>query len=255
MAIATTTTTMSRTTSYTGWSIWIMLSNIYYQIFTVLLPLMIFLVMQSTYATGPEATQIRRFMMVSMAAYGGLGAALNSGSLIQTERASGWSRQMMISALRPHEFIIGKIVTALVAIVPALLAVYWAGLLLDSEVSAAEFVASLGLLLIGLLPMIILGLAIALVFKPVAVQAATTLIIMVLSMLGGLWVPLSFFPHWVQSLGEFLPSYWIGELGRYPLQSGQAFPCIGLAVIVGWAGASIAVAVVAYNHAARTSPR
>ncbi|MGL4830984.1 MAG: ABC transporter permease, partial [Propionibacteriaceae bacterium] len=220
-----------------------------------LLPLVIFLIMQSTYAAGPNATQIRKFMMVSMAAYGGLGAALNSGSLIQVERVSGWSRQLMISALRPYEFIIGKVVTALVSIVPAIVVVYGAGIALDIEVSTAEFVASLGLLLLGLIPMIILGLAIALVFKPSAVQAATTLILVVLSMLGGLWVPLTFFPRWVQNVGKLLPSYWVGELGRYPLLPDQSFPWVGFAVIIGWAGACIGAAACAYGHAVRASHR
>ncbi len=37
-------------------------------------------------------------MMISMACYGALGAAMTAGSQIQTERATGWFRQLMLTA-------------------------------------------------------------------------------------------------------------------------------------------------------------
>ena len=62
---------------------------------------------------------VAALMMVTMATYGGLGAALNAGAQIQSERSSGWFRQLMLTALSPAQFVLAKILTAIAVLIPA----------------------------------------------------------------------------------------------------------------------------------------
>ncbi|MGL5406443.1 MAG: ABC transporter permease [Propionibacteriaceae bacterium] len=244
-------TMVARLFGYTYRSIKINFSNISFLVFTLALPLVIYLMMGSAYSSAPEASEIRRSMMISMSVYGGLGAAISSGGLIQSERSSGWFQQLMTTALRPQEFLIAKIITSVVVIIPALTLVYAAGYLSGVEISARQTVISIGLSLVGLIPMIILGLTVGLLFKAAAAQALNTLLVLTLSMLGGLWLPLEFFPNWVQRVGKCLPSYWIGELGRFPFAADSVeFPGAGVLVIAAWAGIFALVGVIAYRKAA-----
>lgn len=245
----------ARTMAYTGRSILIQLRNAPFVIFTIALPIAIFLMMQQIYAVGPQAGMIRRYMMVSMAAYGGLGAAMNAGTAIQSERSTGWFRQLMITALRPAEFLIGKILVAITVILPAIVIVYAIAAALGVSAGFLTMLASASMLLLTLIPMILLGLALSLMLKPAAAQAASTLLLLVLSMLGGLWVPIDFFPRWMVTLAKCLPTYWINTYGRWTLDTSAAFRPIGILVICGWAAVFMVAGSLFYTRAARNSSR
>lgn len=97
--------------------------------FIIALPTVMYLFFAGIY--GQQMTdagvQVNAIMMVTMATYGGLGAAMNAGATIQAERSSGWFRQLMLTPLRPAEFFAAKVVTAIVVLVPAIAAVFVAG--------------------------------------------------------------------------------------------------------------------------------
>ena len=81
--------------------------------------------------------------------------------------------------------------------------------------------------------MTLLGIVIGLWVKAEVVQGLTTLALLVLSMLGGLWFPVELMPSAMQSVAHALPSYWLAELGRYPFLPGGDFPGPGVWVLLG----------------------
>ena len=66
-------------------------------------------------------------IMVSMAAYGSLGAAMSGGAQLALERRSGWFRQLSITALPPRSFLWAKAAVIMLIVLPALLLVFAAG--------------------------------------------------------------------------------------------------------------------------------
>ncbi len=193
-------------------------------------------------------------MMVTMATYGALGAAMTAGAQIQNERSTGWFRQLMLTALTPAQFLATKIVVAVVVIVPAIVAVFVSGAYRGVRLSVATWLASGALILASLLPMVVLGLVLGLWFKPAAANAAVTLTMLALSMLGGLWFPLSMMPSAMATIGRQLPSHWAGQIGTWPIVGGD-FPWRGVWVIGVWTVALIALGVVGYRRAVRVSRR
>lgn len=102
--------------------------------------------------------------------------------------------------------------------------------------------------------MIVFGLVIALWFKPQTATAVTTLAMLALAMLGGLWVPLQLMPEVMQTIGKLLPSYWASQIGAWPLVGGD-FPWQGVIVLVVWLAVLVGVGALGYRRAIRTSRR
>ena len=98
------------------------------------------------------------------------------------------------------------------------------------------------------------GLVIALWFKPQTAMAVTTLTMMALAMLGGLWYPLEMMPAGMQTIGRLLPSYWASQIGSWPL-TGGAFPVQGVLVLGGWLVVLVGLGALGYRRAIRTSRR
>lgn len=237
-------------------SLGIMLREWSFLAFVVAMPTTMYLFFSSMfggYATD-GGVSVAAVMMVTMATYGGLGAAMSAGNQIQNERSTGWFRQLMITGLTPAQFVAAKVLVAVGVVIPAIGIVFVAGALRGVRLDASAWLGSFALLLVALLPMILLGLTLGLWFKPAAASAATTLVMLALSMLGGLWIPLEMMPAPMQALGRALPSYWAAQIGSWPVMGG-AFPWRGVAVIAAWSLALVGLGSLGYRRAVRTSRR
>lgn len=239
-------------------STWLIGKNFAFVIFTVVMPLVIYLVFSQTFAVGssPEARLASAMIMVSMAAYGSLGAAMSGGSQLALERRSGWFRQLSITALAPRAFLLAKAATIMVVVLPSLLLVFGAGYLVGGvRVSSIAWLSSLALMWLALIPLAILGIVIGLWVKAEAVGGVTTLVLLLLAMISGLWLPVDLMPPVAQVVAHGLPSYWLAELGRWPMLPGTPFPWTGVGVLLGWGIGLTVLGAVGFRRAAATSKR
>ena len=245
-----------RLVHYVGQSIRIQWRDWAFLGFIIVMPTLVYLFFSGIYGAQPTASghNVDALMMIMMGTYGGMGAAMNAGSQIQSERSSGWFRQLMLTALTPSEFVLAKIVTAIAVVTPAIAVVFVAGASRGVRLDAVTWLASLLLILAALLPMVVLGLVIGLWFKTHTASAVTTLSMMALAMLGGLWIPLAMMPPVLRTVGPLLPSYWAGQIGTWPLVGGD-FPWGGVAVLVAWLAVLLALGALGYGRAVRTSRR
>ncbi len=241
---------------YLGFSIRAMVRDWSFLAFIIAMPVTMYLFFAGIYGdqTAAGGVTVAAAMMVMMAAYGGLGAAMNAGASIQSERSSGWFRQLMLTPLTATQLVTAKVLTAVCAMVPALLAVFAAGLFRGVRLPLIAWAAVLGLLLVSLLPMVLLGVVIGLWFKQQTASAVTTLTMLALSMVGGLWFPLEMMPRSMQLVGQLLPSYWAGQIGMWPLLD-ATFPWRGAAVITAWTLALVVLGALGYGRAVRASRR
>jgi ABC-2 type transport system permease protein len=225
------------------------LRNRRFMIFAIAVPLVLFVVVTGGAGSGTKLGDLplTAYMMVSMATFGTLSAVFSTGGRIAAERAAGWNRQLRLTSLTGGQYVSGKVITGFVAAVPTLLVVFVAGAIHGVHLPAVRWPAVGVSILFALLPISALGVWIGYVAKADSAQAIGGGIYALLSVLGGLWTPISDFPHWLRMVIEALPMYWIAQAGRSAL-SGSWVGFHGVAVIVAWTAAFGALAMRAYQR-------
>ncbi len=263
---ANTTATASRRRSprwpapvhYAVHSTFLTIKNFAFVVFAVGLPLVLYVVFSQTFTAGagPDAGLVSAMIMVSMAAYGALGAAMSGGAQLATERRSGWFRQLSVTTLAPRAFLLAKAGVIMALVLPSLLLVFGAGFLIGGvRLPVSVWSTSLVLMWLALIPLAILGIVIGLWVKAEAVGGVTTLVLLLLAMLGGLWLPTEMMPPVVQALAQALPSYWLAELGRWPMLPDTAFPWTGVLVLLAWGVGLTVLGALGFRRATASSKR
>jgi ABC-2 type transport system permease protein len=176
-----------------------------------------------------------RYAMVSMALYGAIVAALPGvGVRIATERTRGWTRQLALSPLRPTTYLLVKFAGAAVLTVPAMIAIFVLGRLLNHvSLPATTWLALVAMTWLASLPFVGLGIVIGYTFRDEVAQGVSMAALFLLSIGGGLWMPISVFPHWLARIAEFTPTYRAGQLGWWLLDA-TTLSGTGIAILVAW---------------------
>ena len=216
----------------------------------IILPLLLFLLYVNLYQgqdTG-NGISVVAYLMVSMASFGCIGAAINTGARIAIERQVGWNRQLRLTALPGSSYLVAKAVVSMLVTLPALLLVFLAGATIgDVHLSAGQWVGTGLAVWLGLIPFAVLGLVIGFAGTVDTVQPISMITYLGLSILGGLWFPVEAFPAFLQSVAKLTPSYWLADLGRSVL-AGQGVPVDAVLVLAAWTLVLGAVGVWAYRR-------
>ncbi len=229
------------------------LRNKRYVIFVVAFPVVFYLLFANLYGSEVDAVSGLRadvYLMVSMAAYGGLAASMMSTAVPWAqERESGWLRQLQITPLPNRAILLTKLLAALLMVLPSLVLVALTAVL-TQHVSLP--VGTWALLLVGLwagtIPFAALGLLIGSLLPPDSAQPAAMICMFGLAILGGLWVPVDQLPEAMRNIAHALPSYEYAQIGWHVIAGGS--PGGGLlAGIVAWGVGLVALAVLAYRRA------
>lgn len=223
------------------------LRSVPYLLFTVGFPVMFYLLFSSMFGRGAAGGGVtyNAYLMVSMVAYGALGAAINAnGVRLATERASGWIRQLRVTPLGPSAYITGKATLAVLVSLPSFIAVGVAAHFVHGvSLPPARWLELAGTVFLGSIPFAVLGVLLGYVFDSAAGQAGTQIVYFGLSLLGGLWIPVSQMPHALATAAHWLPSYYFGDLGwrviaRQPIPTGDvlilAAYTAGFLVLAAW---------------------
>jgi ABC-2 type transport system permease protein len=161
------------------------------------------------------------YMMVSMASFGALTAVLMGNSeRIAKERESGWVRQLRLTTLPGRGYVLAKTASAAVVSLPSIVIVFVvAAAVKDVRLDAWQWLALTGAIWAGSLVFAALGVAIGYLASGDAVRPITMITYFGLSMLGGLWMPTTTFPQWLQDIAKWLPTHAYAALGRSIEQS------------------------------------
>ncbi|WP_432946961.1 ABC transporter permease [Kribbella sp. CA-253562] len=189
-------------------------------IFAVLMPLVLFLIFGSTlHATDSEGgISAIAYVMVSMAMFGSMNAAMSSGGVIAMERDGGWNRTLRLTPLKPQAYVATKVVLSLLLAIPPLVVVFLAGMIVGHvHLSAGQWISVVLVSWLGALPFAGLGLVIGYVAKPDSVQPITGLTTMLIAAFGGLWLPIEQMPHAMKTIAQLTPAYWTGLSSRSAL--------------------------------------
>lgn len=182
-------------------------------------------------AGGPS---VAAYIMVSMAMYGAMMSATQTGAAVAVERAQGWSRQLRLTPLNPLVNVVIKMIAGMLLGLLAVAATYLAGALSGVHLNAVQWLSTglAGWLLAGAV-FTALGLMVGYMVPGENAAQVTSLVVVFLSFLGGLFYPLSSMPDFMQTIAKFTPVYGISQLARAPL-TGDAFDIWALVNAIVW---------------------
>jgi ABC-2 type transport system permease protein len=208
-------------------------------IFALIFPVVFFLAfgLNKAYANqsaGPGSHgNVSAFIMISMALYGAVLATTSGGAMVSIERAAGWSRQLRLTPLSPVAYIVIKMLTAMVLGLASVVVVFAVGGLTGKpSMPMYLWIVSAACVWIGSLVFAAFGLFMGYLLPTENVMQFLGLGLALLSFAGGLFIPLSQFPHAVQTVAEFTPLYGLNQLVHAPL--------LGVGVQWNWAVNAIA---------------
>jgi ABC-2 type transport system permease protein len=191
---------------------------------------------------------VSAYVMVSMATFGAMSGVFSTGGRIALERAIGWNRQLRITALSGNAYVIGKSLAGFAVAVPSLVAVFAAGALASHvHLSAGRWVITGLSILFALVPIAALGIWVGYLSKVESVQATSGGIYSLLSLFGGLWLPVTLFPHWIVDVVKVLPVYWVAQAGRQAV-AGSWLGLHGVIVLGAWTILFGSLAARSYRH-------
>jgi ABC-2 type transport system permease protein len=186
---------------------------------------------------------VTAFEMISIALFGAVFATATGGAMVSIERTLGWSRQLRVTPLSPAAYIAIKMLTSLTLAAGAVGAVYLVGLATNQASMPSDLWAITGICVwIGSLLFSAFGLFIGYLLPSENVTQILSLILMLCSFAGGLFIPVSHFPHTDATLAKFTPLYGLNELVHYPLVGG-AFTWLWVLNLAMWLAAFVFGAV------------
>ncbi|MGK5631001.1 ABC transporter permease [Streptomyces sp. URMC 123] len=196
------------------------LRNKKFMFFSVIYPALLYLLISGAQSgtekiPGTDLTA-QLYYMVAMASFGALTSVLIGNSeKIAKEREKGWVRQLRLTALPGRGYVTAKIAAAATVTLPAIVIVLALGAVVKGvRLDAWQWLALTGAIWAGSLVFAALGVAIGYLATGDAVRPLTMLIYFALAILGGLWMPLSVFPQWLQDISAWMPTHAYAALGQ-----------------------------------------
>jgi ABC-2 type transport system permease protein len=105
---------------------------------------------------------------------------------------------------------------------------------------------------LSVIPLVLLGLLLGQYGTADSMQAITGVLMLVLAMFGGLWVPLDVLPSFFGTIAKILPTYWMNQVGNSAIGS-QEHLLTAVLVLAGWTVVLAALVVRRYRRdSART---
>ncbi len=190
-------------------------------IFAMVIPAVFFLLfgLNSAYANLREGHgNVSAFILISMALYGAVLATTSGGAMVSIERAAGWSRQLRLTPLSPVAYIVIKVLTAMVLGLGSVVVVFLVGMGTGKpSMPGYLWLVSALCVWIGSLVFAAFGLFMGYLLPTENVMQFLGFGLMLFAFGGGLFIPLSQYPHVLQTLAKFTPLYGLNQLVHAPL--------------------------------------
>ncbi len=187
------------------------------------------------------------YFMAGMATVGAMIAVISSGARIAADRSAGWTRQLRITPLTAGDYLGAKAACGFLMALLAIALVSLSGAALGVRLDAGEWTGMIGLMMVGLIPVAVLGILLGHVVTTDSLAPAVGGTIMLLALLGGAYGFLVAKSGAVFDLIKALPSYWLVQAGKTAL-GGSGWPAEGWIVIAVWTAVLAPLAVLVYRR-------
>jgi ABC-2 type transport system permease protein len=219
---------------------------------TVIVPAILFLLFKVNrrLAAASSAEFGPAFTMVGIAVYGAMLAATAGGARVTIERALGWSRQLRLTPLRPVAYVAIKLVTAMLLGLVSVVVVFVLGAIDGVDLAIGTWLATGSLAWLTSLVFASFGLFLGYLLPSENALQVIGPLVGVLSLVGGLFIPLALMPDLVQQIAPFTPTYGVVEIARFPLVGGS-FDLFWVLSVVAWTAAFAVLAALQFRRDTR----
>jgi ABC-2 type transport system permease protein len=187
------------------------------------------------------------YFMAAMCTLGSMASVLSSAAIIATERQSGWTRQIRITPLSSRAYFRAKVLTAYLRALLTIALLCLAGLVLGVHLAGTEWLTFVGLLLVGIVPLAVLGILLGHLIRADAATLVVAGITTLLSLLGGVYGFQVAKSGVLFDIIKGLPSYWLVQAGK-AAHGGGSWPPEGWIVLALWTAVLVPLALVVYRR-------
>lgn len=181
----------------------------------------------------PPSADLAAAMLAGYGVFAATGAALfGFGAGVAMEREQGLIELKRVSPMPAGAYVAAKLVAAIVTTALALLLIDLLALAAGVRLAPWTWAALTALHLASAIPFGLIGFGIGMRMGGKAAVAAANALFLGGSILGGLWFPTSLLPGWMRLLGEFTPSYHLGQLAHAIVDVETAGSSVGHAAAV-----------------------
>jgi len=219
-----------------------------YFIFTVALPVILYLLIGRSVSATVYGVSFHAFYMVDMAMLGAFSGALSGNAQrISQEKKDGWIRQLRLTSLPSYAYVASKIIVSMVTTVTSIVIVLLLGRFFGNvHLAAWQWLAVAVTIWFSATIFAALAVAIGYRVAPDQVQPITFILYFGFAILGGIWYPLS---GVLKTIGQVTPTYQAVKIGTDIIEGASV--SVGLAIgLVVWLGIFVALATVAVRATA-----
>lgn len=185
------------------------------------------------------------YLLATYGVFAVMGPALfGFGVGVANERERGWLELKRAAPVPAATFIGAKLAAtvafAAMALIPIYLAATWLG---EVALPRRAWLGLFAVHLASVAPFALIGLAIGFRFGANGAVAIANIVFLGFAVLGGLWFPATFFPDWLGTFAQALPSYHLAEIALSVVQADSDRPVLlHAAVLAGMTAAFGALA-------------
>jgi len=154
----------------------------------------------------------------SLAGYGvfaSIGPALfGFGAGTAMEREQGLIELKRVSPMPPGAYVAAKLAAAVAVTGIAIALIYALSLTAGVHLSPARWALLIGLHLLSTIPYALIGFGIGMRMGGKGAVAMANALFLGSAVIGGLWIPSSMLPSWMQAIGQVVPAYHLGQIAR-----------------------------------------
>jgi ABC-2 type transport system permease protein len=192
--------------------------------------------------SGPVAAA---YSLAGFGVFAATGPALfGFGAGVAVERDTGLIELKRVSPLPAGAYVAAKLVSAGAMAAIALALIYALALVGGVRLPAAGWLSLVAIHLIAVVPFALIGFGVGMRLNAKGAIAAANALYLGFSIVGGLWMPITSLPHWMQQLAWVTPSFHLGQLALTAIgmpSQGSAVAHIGALVAITLAAAWLAV--------------
>src|SRR5450755_2587165 len=194
-------------------------------VFVLIMPIVLFLLFGVNASFVNQRVghgNVSAFIMISIALYGAALATTSGGAMVAIERAAGWSRQLRLTPLAPAAYIAIKLLAAMMLGLISVVVVYAIGRATGKpQMPGYLWLATGASVWVGSLLFAAFGLFLGYLLPTENVMQILGFVLMIFAFGGGLFIPLSEYPHVLQTLATYPPLFGLNELTHAPLLGGS----------------------------------
>jgi ABC-2 type transport system permease protein len=210
--------------------------------FSVAYPAVLYFAIGKSNHGSMDGIPVGVYYMLAMASFGVLGGSLTNNAVrIAQERKDGWTKQLRLTPMPGHYYVVAKVLATSVVTLPSIAVVFICGAATNKvNFTVLDWVIAGVTIWFGGLIFAALAVAIGYALPHDTVQIAAVLIYMLMSFLGGLFFAVS---GGLEDVAKALPTYWVSRVSHEVLfkqsVSGLAYLVlaawlVGVAALAAW---------------------